>query len=145
MKMTRDIRFRGKRVDNSKWVYGFYCQSEEFFDNGGVGHMYREGTVTLHTIFNSANETHLVDPETVGQFTGKYDGNGKEVYAGTTVNFAVFDCFGSDRQYIGEVMWNEEEGEFGVSSGDNYWNLSWVIAQDDEFEAVGTIHDKEAK
>ena len=74
----REIKFRGQRVDNGKWVYGaFYpinsedicfiihnCKSLYFDDND--------------TVFDG----HKVHPESVSQFTGHHDKNGKEIYEG---------------------------------------------------------------
>ena len=74
--MNREIKFRGKRVDNGEWVYGFYVQWEDHCNE------------LKHLIFVKSNEdkefSHMeqyeVIPETVGQFIGVLDKNGKEMY-----------------------------------------------------------------
>jgi hypothetical protein len=70
--MPREIKFRGKRVDNGEFAYGYYYSCDEMPRRGEIGHFIRCGL----------NEEYQVIPETVGQFTGPYDKNGKETYEG---------------------------------------------------------------
>lgn len=63
----REIKFRGKRVDNEEWVYGFY-----------VG--YSESDGYIYGDYIDKNEVWRVHTNTVGQFTGLYDKRDKEIY-----------------------------------------------------------------
>lgn len=69
----REILFRGKRKDNGEWVYGFYAL---FASNKGL----KRGIYTGAE--NGCVIPYEVDRETVGQFTGLTDRNGKKIFEG---------------------------------------------------------------
>ena len=60
--MNRTIKFRGKRIDNGQWVYGDLVQCAHDI---------------LILPINTGWTHHKVIPETVGQFTGLLDKNGR--------------------------------------------------------------------
>lgn len=111
----REILFRGKRTDNGEWIYGNLAIRDD---------------VKRWEYFIGQNSLgYDVIPETVGQYTGLTDKNGKKIFEGDIVKYrnnlpCKIDYI--DSQFV--MMWDKFYRDFEQ-------------VYDDEIEVIGNIHD----
>lgn len=119
----REIKFRGKRLDNGEWIYGSLL----------VSHFKDDKKERYFITQFSGNYTfeHEVDPATVGQYTGLKDKNGKEICEGDI----LLDESGT-YAVVGHSM-----GAFYVDFGEGFDLQYFTECIHEICEVVGNIHD----
>ena len=119
----RDIKFRGKRLDNGELIVGdlLHLVDGVYISN------------------DNGNNMAQVDPDTVGQYTGLKDKNGKDIYDGDILAHngePIGYIVDGVRGYCYDVIYFSPEYE-------ESWSLYGVVINDfnGEVEIVGNIHD----
>ena len=137
----REILFRGKRTDNGEWIEGFY--SAEEYDP------YIEKIEYIPRIQIIGKCVSLgVIPETVGQYTGLTDKNGKRIFEGDivkctdTINDFEFNAVVEFGNPNGEYNWGYQL-KFISGEESNFDILCWVDMEETGayIEVIGNIHD----
>lgn len=108
----REIKFRGKRLDNGEWVDGFVLFKQD------------KSEAVIAKLTDTESVCENVDPATVGQFTGLLDKHGKEIYEGDVVYIAG---------------WGNTEMIFPFT--DLYDSLAHTEYGSDIENVIGNIHD----
>ena len=114
----REILFRGKRVDNGKWTEGYFFKSWN-------------KVFLLWGMTGDCPNMEEVIPETVGQYTGLNDKNGKKIFEGDIL------LKGFEKVL---VKWNANQCRWGIYSN-NYEICGFNESTQGYFEVIGNIYD----
>lgn len=130
----RTFKFRGKRIDNGEWIYGsLVIEAYPDFCNYFIRTKDEED-------WTSRYKDVLVDKNTLGQFTGLYDKNNKEIYEGDIIIGDIPELI-SSQNLIGIV---EYEGSAFIIEFPN--RASWQIQKVGfcsfiNYKVIGNMYD----
>lgn len=138
--MTRDTLFRGKRTNNSQWVYGSYWH-------------YSCSNTHQHLVFNDDVSVWVsVDPDTIGKLTGLTDRNGVKIFEGDIIRWhdntelsvggqIAEVCFGKYRDADSAFDDVYAIGFYLRTSGGECVTICWLDEYKNDFDIIGNIHD----
>lgn len=119
--MTREIKFRGKKFCQDEWIYGSLITRGE---RGADGNFIDTGR----------GECYPLQQDTIGQFTGLHDKDGKEIYEGDIVRTLVSRLNATkNKQYRNFVIRYDAP---------HFWNgYDTLLMSEWRMEVIGNIYD----
>lgn len=127
--MNREIIFRGKSSDNDEWVQGYLHKKRNFIGENYYIDCLKYGHIGKYNTIECVTE--MVEPETIGQYTGFNDKNGTKIFEGDIVKSKTGTIILVKYTNTGFYPYRNQSGFTKVTNWKN------VL----EGEVVGNIHD----
>lgn len=146
--MNRRIFFRAKDIDNNQWVYGSYfphkrvnlCIASEEEYKANIQHLIIQDKPACDWNFDNGMQAIDINPETLGQYTGLEDKNGKMIFEGDIVKGTISSAWGK-----GDIVCKVEYNRDGFYCYDKrprdegWWEHKLMFAKN--IEVIGNVWD----
>lgn len=130
----RKILFKAKRLDNGEWVDGYYLNVAK------INHFICTGKIKLDGAVKGivAPEMYAIAPDTICQFTGLTDKNGKKIWENDILKAHLDADYPEDTTYT-RILWNET----GFCTNENHSRDIETFGKWDaeHFEVCGNIFE----
>lgn len=129
----RETEFRGKSINDGKWYYG------KLFTHNMILFL-SDDEIEKMSCFDMCSYVEDVYEETVGEYTGRKDKNGKKIFDGDIVKYHT-EGYSFETDTIGVVEFCE--GTFGIASNKkqhflSFYNMSSYVRY---IEVIGNLYD----
>lgn len=118
----REIEFRGKSVISGKWVYGWLNATKESLKND-------------YYWIDVDEDSYQVDPETIGQYTGLKDKNGKKIFEGDILKVVPKERAIDNQDHYDYIVFSN--GCFCMANALMFGELTYGC----DYDVVGNIYD----
>lgn len=130
----REILFRGKCIDNGEWVEGAFSAWSCYLPFSPE--VYKPSIIKYGEPYSGY--WFDVYPESVGQYTGMIDKNGKKIFEGDIVRHYNIDELPNEFE-IGKIIFVEDECCFKRTCNNGFSKC--YISSDCIYEVIGNIYD----
>ncbi len=121
----REVEFKAKRKDNGEWVYGSLEHITETYKGEDIQEC------DIYQIVTYDGIGFDVIPETIGQYAGLKDKNGKKIFEGDIVKAFYFE-----KEVIGKIEF--VYGTFALTNSAISDNQLFIF---EKLEVIGNVHD----
>ena len=122
-------KFRGQKIDTKEWIYGSFIQMNS---NEHQCFIFPENTPLCIELTDFY--TIPVLKETVGQYAGQHDRNGKEIYEGDLVIVEQ-----EDESELIEIKWYDDASRFVLAA--STYTCDFDNYSGEDCEVIGNIYE----